>query len=1823
MLDFKLSDEFVNSYRDKPVNWGYKDGAGNALGELVFLRTYSRKDAFGNKETWVDTCRRVIEGMFSIQKRHCRTNAIEWKNDKAQRTAKDAFDRLFHLKWAPAGRGLWAMGTPLVMDDGNSAPLQSCAYVSTRIGVSKSMQFLFDASMLGVGVGFDASGANKTLVREPILAGVPYAIPDSREGWVESLGLLLDAYLGTGKRVHLPEFDYRLIRPAGEPIKRFGGVASGPAPLKDMHERIKAILDNRVGENITMTDIADIGNIIGTCVVAGNVRRCLPEGTRVHLTDGIRNIEDVRVGDMVETSGSRARVTNVFDQGVQDTVVVRYVGGEIECTPNHQVAVFESVDSWTFKRADELTTEDRIVWDREGISGRDTHFPSYGAPEKKAHDTVGQELKIPDLDAESAWFIGMVHGDGYVFVPSGKTPNGSVSVASALDTPDIPGAVAQEMEKWGARAHIKPGRAGDAAIRISAYSSRMAEYFYENIKKPNESIEIPLWIKDAYPEIRMGYLAGLFDADGSYKTRPLQAVVTVYRSFAKQVAEMYASIGIQARVKLTSAAQGSYQDLYSVDIVGGHNIRAFENTVALYSLKYEGTRPFRSAGGATFSADMVRLAGLKAPDVYGKAPQSAERIEKLLDTHLPAIPYQVLEVIPSGRSVQTYDIEVEGIHQFTAEGVVVHNSAEIFFVDRDSDDLEDFIALKDYDKNPQRASHGFMCLPGDTWVHTDDGPKMISDLIGVNFNASIGGEVYASESAGFFCTSDSREVFTVTTKQGYSIRATDNHPIKTENGFVNLGDLEIGDKILVANQQYSPWVGTGGTFSEGYLVGAVWGDGTYTRDSRKTNTYRASILLYDGGADQAYTEYVEDQAREINPKARFGTPTKNGILQLRNKALTNLVTDYGFSEGKNISKTIEYASSDFYRGFIRAAFDADGSVSRYRKGSFGGQAILSQSSLSDLQTIQRMLGRLGIYSTIRKARKSSWGKKEPFTLAISARSLQDFSTHIGFAHSEKARKLAQILDIKKQTNKTGAPFFAEVADIYLSSVEPVYDVTISDVHEFDANGIVVHNSNNTVRVNVGDDLTPLLPGIKLNGEPGLVWMDLARTHGRLKDPADNKDWRAEGTNPCFPADTLLATEDGWISFGDAFLSKEPQRILVDGRVSFEESEAGKEYPEDWKIDLKTKYQPEVMQASEVFLTQENAPIVKVTLSNGIDLRCTPDHLIATKAGMVRADELSPEHKVLITRGFLPEAGRPDLTERENMDAFVIGLIAGDGYIAKGKLTENVYIDLWGPDKEIAPVITRWIEHLFEQFKGKYLSNSNRPFTPYIQEMREDRDQIRIHSSFLAAYLNGEYGFNKATKHTVPSQFISKAKSSSARAYVAGLAFADGTINKLAKVGSSNIRIGQINKSLLQDVQRILLANGIASSIYLRRKSRTTKIHGTPTTSKDFFELIVMMNSFEYTKYVGFGLGYKQEQASRLFTKQSRKQATYSSVVSVEDDGIEDVYCLKEPIRRVLSANGVTARRCGEQILESGETCNLAEIFTGNHESRDDLIKTMKVAYLYGKTVTLLPTKWEATNTIMQRNRRIGLSLSGVADFVDNQGLPKLRDMAEDGYGYVKRLDKKYSEWLCVRESIRRTTVKPSGSISILAGSSPGVHWTPGGEYFIRRITFAKTDPIFLQLVEAGYEYTPLDYDSNSAVVLFPVHSKSKRSSEEVPAWEKFHLAAEMQRWWSDNAVSCTVDFHKHEAEDIATLLSMYDGSSKGISLLPALEGGAYKNMPYERISKEEYDKMCETISKADFSVAYVNGEEAAGEKYCSTDVCETGIEIQETNSDVEDISHLI
>ena len=102
--------------------------------------------------------------------------------------------------------------------------------------------------------------------------------------------------------------------------------------------------------------------------------------------------------------------------------------------------------------------------------------------------------------------------------------------------------------------------------------------------------------------------------------------------------------------------------------------------------------------------------------------------------------------------------------------------------------------------------------------------------------------------------------------------------------------------------------------------------------------------------------------------------------------------------------------------------------------------------------------------------------------------------------------------------------------------------------------------------------------------------------------------------------------------------------------------------------------------------------------------------------------------------------------------------------------------------------------------------------------------------------------------------------------------------------------------------------------------------------------------------------------------------------------------------------------CAEQSLESFECCTLVETYLNRHETLEDYKRTLKFAYLYAKTVTLLPTHWEETNAIMQRNRRIGTSMSGVANFADINGLPMLRDWMDAGYDIVKYYDETYSEW---------------------------------------------------------------------------------------------------------------------------------------------------------------------------------------------------------------------
>jgi len=292
--------------------------------------------------------------------------------------------------------------------------------------------------------------------------------------------------------------------------------------------------------------------------------------------------------------------------------------------------------------------------------------------------------------------------------------------------------------------------------------------------------------------------------------------------------------------------------------------------------------------------------------------------------------------------------------------------------------------------------------------------------------------------------------------------------------------------------------------------------------------------------------------------------------------------------------------------------------------------------------------------------------------------------------------------------------------------------------------------------------------------------------------------------------------------------------------------------------------------------------------------------------------------------------------------------------------------------------------------------------------------------------------------------------------------------------------------------------------------------------------------------------------------------------------------------------------CVEQQLEDAELCCLVETFPAKHETYEDYLATLKIAYLYGKTVTLANTHWAETNAKMLKNRRIGLSQSGVVQAFNKFGRRQILKWCDDAYAHVKELDDEYSNWLCIPKSVRMTSIKPSGTVSLLNGSTPGIHY-PEDEYYIRRIRFATDSQLLPALDEAGYKIEPDHYSPNTMCVEFPVHEEHFiKGKREVTMWEQLEIAAQYQHYWADNSVSVTVTFKAEEAEDLKTALEMYESRLKAVSFLRYQETG-YVQAPYEPITKEQYEEMSANITPVQrFNV----DEGGAGTKFCDGEYCE-------------------
>jgi adenosylcobalamin-dependent ribonucleoside-triphosphate reductase len=306
---------------------------------------------------------------------------------------------------------------------------------------------------------------------------------------------------------------------------------------------------------------------------------------------------------------------------------------------------------------------------------------------------------------------------------------------------------------------------------------------------------------------------------------------------------------------------------------------------------------------------------------------------------------------------------------------------------------------------------------------------------------------------------------------------------------------------------------------------------------------------------------------------------------------------------------------------------------------------------------------------------------------------------------------------------------------------------------------------------------------------------------------------------------------------------------------------------------------------------------------------------------------------------------------------------------------------------------------------------------------------------------------------------------------------------------------------------------------------------------------------------------------------------------------------------------VFTANCGEQTLESFELCCLAETFPSRHESFEEYRESLKYAYLYAKSVTLVNTHWKETNAVMLKNRRMGISQTGITEAFVKHGRRKVLEWCDKGYEYLQELDEEYSSWLCVPQSIKLTTVKPSGTVSILAGVTSGIHY-PHSEYYIRRVRVSSNSDLIPLLEDANYRIEEDQYSNNTMVIEFPCHCENfSRGKEDVSIWEQAENAAAYQKYWSDNQVSITVTFKPEETDEIEHVLECFEDKLKAISFLPIKEHG-YEQAPYEEITKEEYEERVAELKPLKLSETV---DEAIGEKFCDSDTCKVDYDVKQNN----------
>jgi adenosylcobalamin-dependent ribonucleoside-triphosphate reductase len=359
---------------------------------------------------------------------------------------------------------------------------------------------------------------------------------------------------------------------------------------------------------------------------------------------------------------------------------------------------------------------------------------------------------------------------------------------------------------------------------------------------------------------------------------------------------------------------------------------------------------------------------------------------------------------------------------------------------------------------------------------------------------------------------------------------------------------------------------------------------------------------------------------------------------------------------------------------------------------------------------------------------------------------------------------------------------------------------------------------------------------------------------------------------------------------------------------------------------------------------------------------------------------------------------------------------------------------------------------------------------------------------------------------------------------------------------------------------------------------------------------------------------KMSNNSILYTHRPSLERITEIINSIKINGEPGFINATEALRRKPTFRGCNP--CGEILLQSKQCCNLTtnnmKAFVENNIlNKQELMEVLKLSTRVAIRMTLVKVELPEWNRVMQQDRIIGISLTGMMDMVNktNMSYEELAVLLAELRDVVHEEGHRYSQELGIKPPELMTTIKPEGSLSTLPCVSSGIHYAHS-DYYIRRIRISASDPLF-KMIEAQGSYQihnengQTEEDCSIKVIEFPIKAPKGRTKYEVGALEQLELYKLSMLHWSDHNTSITIHVRENEWEEVA--LWVYDNFDYvvGITFLPLMEE-TYPLLPYECTTKEDYEERMRLVKPIDYALLAEMDDAEEREiidKECTTGAC--------------------